>query len=139
VRLKSLKEDRLCLLVMIGVRPAGTKELLALEDGNRESTESWASLRRSQARAMQAPVLAVGDSALGFWAAVGEAWPETREQRGWVHKLSNVLGKLSKRLQARSKEALHDVMYAVSTRMSRGRSPSSPTPTAPSTPRRSSA
>ena len=77
-----LEEDRLCLLVMIGVRPDGTKELIALKDGYRESTESWASLLRSaQGRGMQAPALAVGDGALGFWASVGEVWPETREQR----------------------------------------------------------
>jgi len=108
-----LEEDRLCLLVMIGVRPDGTKELIALEDGYRESTESWASLLRSaQGRGMQAPALAVGDGALGFWAAVGEVWPETREQRDWVHKLANVLDKLPKRLQARAKEALHEIMYA---------------------------
>jgi transposase-like protein len=108
-----LEEDRLCLLVMIGVRPDGTKELIALEDGYRESTESWASLLRSaQGRGMQAPALAVGDGALGFWAAVGEVWPETREQRDWVHKLANVLDKLPKRLQGRAKEALHEVMYA---------------------------
>jgi putative transposase len=110
-----LEEDRLCLLVMIGVRPDGTKELIALEDGYRESTESWASLLRgAQQRAMQAPVLAVGDGALGFWAAVGEVWPETHEQRDWVHKLANVLDKLPKRLQGRAKEALHEIMYAES-------------------------
>ena len=108
-----LEEDRLCLLVMIGVRPDGTKELIAIEDGYRESTESWLFLLRDlKARGMQAPVLAVGDGALGFWAALREVWPETREQRDWVHKLGNVLDKLPKRLRPKAKEDLHEIMYA---------------------------
>jgi putative transposase len=75
-----------CLLVMIGVRADGTKELIALADGHRESSESWADLLRScKRRGMRAPVLAVGDGALGFWAAVRDVFPETREQRGWFH------------------------------------------------------
>ena len=81
-----LEEDRLCLLVMIGARPDGTKELIAIEDGYRESTESWLDLLRDlKARGMQAPVVAIGDGALGFWAALREVWPETREQRDWFH------------------------------------------------------
>ncbi len=108
-----LEEDRLCTLVMIGVRPDGTKELLAVEDGYRESQESWASvLRDLKRRGMRAPVVAVGDGALGFWAAVGQVWPETREQRCWVHRLANVLDKLPKRLQPKAKRALHEIMYA---------------------------
>jgi transposase-like protein len=108
-----LEEDRLCLLVVIGARPDGTKELIAIEDGYRESTESWLFvLRDLKARGMQAPVVAVGDGALGFWAAVREVWPETREQRDWVHKLGNVLDKLPKRLRPKAKEALHEIMYA---------------------------
>ncbi len=108
-----LEEDRLCLLVVIGVRPDGTKELIAIEDGYRESTESWLFvLRDLKARGMQAPMVAVGDGALGFWAALREVWPETREQRDWVHKLGNVLDKLPKRLQPKAKEALHEMMYA---------------------------
>ena len=89
-----LGDDRkLCLLVMIGARPDGTKELVAIEDGYRESTESWADLLRDlKARGMQAPALAVGDGALGFWAAVRDVWPETRHQRDWVHiRTSNVV------------------------------------------------
>lgn len=75
-----LEEDRLCTLVLIGARPDGTKELLAVEDGYRESTESWAALLRGlKRRGMKAPEVAVGDGALGFWAAVREVWPETRE------------------------------------------------------------
>jgi Transposase, Mutator family len=82
-----LEQDRVCLLVMIGVRADGTKELIALDDGHRESTESWADLLRScKRRGMRAPVLAVGDGALGFWAAVREVFPGTREQRCWFHR-----------------------------------------------------
>jgi transposase-like protein len=107
------EKDRLCLLVMIGVRPDGTKELIAVEDGYRESTESWATLLRDlKRRKMRPPELAVGDGALGFWAAVRDVWPETREQRDWVHVIGNVLDKLPKRLQARAKDLLHEIMYA---------------------------
>ena len=108
-----LEDDRLCTLVMIGARPDGTKELIALEDGYRESTESWADvLRDLRRRGMRAPVVAVGDGALGFWGAVREVWPETREQRDWCHKLANVLDKLPKRLQPKAKRALREIMYA---------------------------
>jgi len=108
-----LEEDRLCALVMIGVRPDGTKELIAIEDGYRESAESWASVLRDLAsRGMRAPVLAVGDGALGFWAALRDVWPETREQRCWVHRIANVLDKLPKRLHGRAKAALHEIMRA---------------------------
>lgn len=108
-----LEEDRLCTLVMLGVRPDGTKELIAVEDGYRESTESWLSLLRDlKRRGMQAPALAIGDGALGFWAAVREVWPETKEQRDWVHRLANVLDKLPKRLQTKAKRALHEIMNA---------------------------
>lgn len=108
-----LEEDRLCTLVMIGVRADGTKELVAVEDGYRESTDSWATvLRDLKRRGLRAPVVAVGDSALGFWAAIGAVWPETREQRCWVHRLANVLDKLPKRLQPKAKQALHAIMNA---------------------------
>ena len=108
-----LEEDRLCLLVIIGVRPDGTKELVAVEDGYRESTESWASVLRSlKKRGMQAPVVAVGDGALGFWAAVRDVWPKTKEQRCWFHKMGNVLDKLPKRLQPKAKKLLREIMYA---------------------------
>ena len=81
-----LEQDKVCLLVMIGVRADGTKELIALADGHRESTESWADLLRScKRRGMRAPVVAVGDGALGFWAAVRDVFPETVEQRCWFH------------------------------------------------------
>jgi putative transposase len=108
-----LEADRLCTLVLIGARADGAKELLAVEDGYRESAESWKTLLRElQRRGMTAPVLAVGDGALGFWAALREVWPATREQACWVHKLVNVLDKLPPRLQPRAKRALHEMMYA---------------------------
>ena len=108
-----LEEDRLACLVIVGVLPDGRKEVIALEDGYRESTESWASvLRDLKRRGMTVPLLAVGDGNLGFWAALRDVFPETREQRCWKHKIANVLDKLPKRLQARAKEQLHEIMYA---------------------------
>lgn len=108
-----LEEDRLACLVLIGVRMDGRKEVIAIEDGYRESTESWASLLRDlKQRGMPAPVLAVGDGALGFWAALRQVYPEASEQRCWVHKIANVLDKLPKRMQARAKEMLHEIMGA---------------------------
>ena len=87
-----LDQEKLCLLVMIGVRSDGRKELVALADGYRESAGSWADLLRScRRRGMTTPVLAVGDGALGFWKAVREVFPETREQRCWFHVQANVL------------------------------------------------
>jgi len=108
-----LEEDRLACLVIIGVLPDGRKEVIALEDGYRESTESWASvLRDLKRRGMPAPTLAIGDGALGFWAALREVYPQTQEQRCWVHKIANVLDKLPKRLQPRAKAMLHEIMRA---------------------------
>ena len=108
-----LEEDRLCTLVMLGVNADGTKELVALEDGYRESKESWASvLRDLRDRGLRAPVVAVGDGALGFWSAVRDVWPETTPQRDWCHKMANVLDKLPKRLRPRAKRALREIMYA---------------------------
>jgi putative transposase len=108
-----LEEDRLACLVIVGVLPNGRKEVIALEDGYRESTESWASvLRDLKRRGMGAPLLAIGDGNLGFWAALRDVYPETKEQRCWKHKLANVLDKLPKRLQTKAKEQLHEVMYA---------------------------
>ena len=108
-----LEEDRLACLVIVGVLPDGRKEIIALEDGYRESTESWASvLRDLKRRGMAAPMLAIGDGSLGFWTALRDVFPETKEQRCWKHKIANVLDKLPKRLQARAKEQLHEIMYA---------------------------
>jgi len=110
-----LEDDRLCTLVMIGVRADGSKELLAVEDGYRESAESWSTVLRSLcSRGMRAPLLVAGDGALGFWKAVRDVWPETREQRCWVHRLANVLDKLPRRLQGQAKRALHEIMEAES-------------------------
>ena len=108
-----LEDDRLCALVVLGVLADGTKELVAIEDGYRESKESWLSLLRDlKKRGMNAPAVATGDGALGFWGAMREVWPETREQRCWVHKIFNVLDKLPARLQPRGKEILHGIMKA---------------------------
>jgi len=108
-----LEDDRLACLVIIGVRPDGVKEVIALEDGYRESTESWATLLRDlKRRGMPAPKLAVADGALGFWAALRQVYPETEEQRCWVHKIANVLDKLPQRLQPRAKSHLHEIMRA---------------------------
>ena len=108
-----LEQDKVCLLVMIGVRADGSKELIALDDGHRESTESWADLLRScKRRGMRAPVLAVGDGALGFWSAVRTVFPETREQRCWFHKIANVLNALPKSAQPGAKAALAEIWNA---------------------------
>ena len=108
-----LEQDKVCLLVMIGVRADGTKELIALDDGHRESTESWLDLLRSaKRRGMRAPVLAVGDGALGFWAALREVFPETVEQRCWFHKIANVLNALPKSVQRGAKTALAEIWNA---------------------------
>jgi len=108
-----LDQDKVCLLVMIGVRADGTKELIALDDGHRESTESWADLLRScKRRGMAAPVLAVGDGALGFWAAVRGVFPETAEQRCWFHKIANVLNCLPKSAHPGAKAALAEIWNA---------------------------
>ena len=105
-----LEEDRLCCLVVIGVKADGTKELLACADGYRESGESWADvLRDLRNRGMTAPVVAVGDGALGFWSALGDVFPETRQQRCWVHKTANILDALPKRLHRTAKAALHEI------------------------------
>ncbi|HEV2536342.1 MAG TPA: IS256 family transposase [Streptosporangiaceae bacterium] len=108
-----LDEHKLCLLVMIGVRADGRKELVALTDGYRESTESWADLLRDCARrGMRAPVLAMGDGALGFWGALREVFPQTTEQRCWFHKIANVLGALPKSAHPGAKKALAEIWNA---------------------------
>jgi putative transposase len=108
-----LEQEKLCLLVMIGVRSDGRKELVALADGYRESTESWADLLRScRRRGMAAPVLAVGDGALGFWKAVREVFPATREQRCWFHKQANVLAALPKSAHPGALAAIKEIYNA---------------------------
>ena len=108
-----LEEAKLCLLVLVGVRADGRKELIALADGYRESVESWADLLRDCARrGMRAPVLAVGDGALGFWGALREVFPATGEQRCWVHKSANVLAALPKSAHPGAKKHLAEIWNA---------------------------
>jgi putative transposase len=108
-----LEQAKAAVLVMIGVRADGTKELVAMADGYRESAEAWAALLRDCVRrGMRAPVLAVGDGALGFWKALREIFPTTREQRCWVHKTANVLDSLPKSAQPTAKKALQDIYNA---------------------------
>ena len=108
-----LEQARLCCLVIVGVRADGTKELVAVADGERESTDSWAEvLRDLRRRGMRAPVVAVGDGALGLWAALRDVFPTTRHQRDWVHKAANVLGCLPKAVQAGARKALSEIRDA---------------------------
>ncbi|UKY47564.1 IS256 family transposase [Streptomyces inhibens] len=108
-----LQEAKAAVLVVMGVRADGTKELIAMADGYRESSESWAGLLRDcQRRGMRAPVLAVGDGALGFWNALNEVFPETRHQRCWVHKTANCLDGLPKSAQPAAKKAIQDIYNA---------------------------
>ena len=108
-----LEEARLCTLVIVGVRVDGTKELVSITDGHRESTESWADvLRDLRRRGMKAPVLAAGDGALGFWGALSEVFPETTHQKCWVHKMANVMNALPKSAQPAARAALAEVRDA---------------------------
>jgi putative transposase len=107
------EDDRLCLLVVIGVREDGTKELLAVEDGYRESTDSWAAVMRDlKARGANEPKLVIGDGALGTWAALRDVFPQARRQACWVHAIARVLDALPKRLQPDAKKLLHQMMEA---------------------------
>ena len=107
-------DDRLCLLVIIGVTEHGRKELVAVEDGFREPTTSWEELLVGlrERGLTTAPKLAIGDGALGFWKAMTKTYPSCRHQRCWVHKTANVLNKLPKSMQPKVKEALHDILMA---------------------------
>jgi transposase-like protein len=108
-----LEQERLCLLVLVGVRADGHKELIALTEGYRESEGSWADLLRDcKRRGMRAPVLAAGDGALGFWAALGEVFPGTVRQRCWFHKTANVLAALPKSAHPGAKKALAEIWGA---------------------------
>jgi len=108
-----LEQARLCCWAMVGVRADGTKELVAIADGERESTDSWAELLRDlRRRGMGAPVVAVGDGALGLWAALRDVFPATRHQRDWVHKAANVLGCLPAAVQAGARKALAEIRDA---------------------------
>lgn len=117
VQVRLGEDKKVCLLVIIGVTNTGEKELLSVTSGYRESKESWLSaLRDLVDRGFKAPFLAVGDGALGFWAAIRECdgFQKTQEQRCWVHKIANVLDKLPKRLQSQAKSMLHEMMRAPS-------------------------
>jgi transposase-like protein len=108
-----LEEARLCALVIIGVRADGQKELVAIADGYRESADSWSALLHDcHRRHMKAPVLAVGDGALGFWKALREVFPETKEQRDWVHKQMNVLSALPASMHPLAKKMLAEIRDA---------------------------
>jgi transposase-like protein len=114
VRLEDTENKRQCMLVVMGATTDGHKELIAVRDGYRESEQSWTELLADlQQRGLTlAPQLATGDGALGFWAALRKVFPQTREQRCWVHKMANVLNKLPKSVQPRAKEDLHEIWMA---------------------------
>ena len=109
-----LEDEKQCILVLIGATPEGRKELIGFTDGARESAQDWRELLLDlKRRGLEAaPKLAVADGALGFWKALGEVWPTTREQRCWVHKAANVLNKLPKSQQPKAKRALHEIWMA---------------------------
>jgi putative transposase len=114
VRLKDQENKKQCILVLMGATADGRKELIAVQDGYRESEQSWSELLLDlkQRGLTFSPQLAVGDGALGFWAAIRKVFPETREQRCWVHKTANVLNKLPKSVQAKAKAMLHEIWQA---------------------------
>ncbi|MCF1458251.1 MAG: IS256 family transposase [Candidatus Thiodiazotropha sp.] len=107
------QDAKLCALVIIGVNERGEKRFLAIEDGIRESTQSWREVLLSlKARGVKAPKLGIGDGAMGFWAALDEVYPQTRHQRCWMHKTGNVLNALPKSVQPKAKQALHEIWQA---------------------------
>lgn len=114
IRLEEPGQDRQCILVLMGATAQGRKELMALADGYRESEQSWKELLLDvKARGLlKGPPVAIGDGALGFWAALRKVYGRTREQRCWVHKTANVLNKMSKHLQPKAKALLHDIWMA---------------------------
>lgn len=107
------EQTKLCALVVIGVNERGQKHFLAIEDGVRESTQSWREvLLKLKTRGMNVPKLAIGDGAMGFWAALEEVYPDTRQQRCWMHKTMNVLNALPNSAQPKAKQALHNIWQA---------------------------
>lgn len=114
IRLEDAGNDKQCILVLMGATADGKKELIAVADGYRESKQSWSELLLGcKARGLEKPPrLAVGDGALGFWAALREVWPTTQEQRCWVHKAVNVLNAMPKHLHPKAKSMLHDIWMA---------------------------
>ena len=114
VRLESPENKRQCMLVLMGATTDGNKELIAIVDGYRESEQSWYELLVDlKNRGLQlAPKLAIGDGALGFWAALRKVFGETREQRCWVHKTANILNKMPKSVQPKAKQDIHEIWMA---------------------------
>ena len=107
------EQDKLCCLVVIGVNARGEKHFLAIEGGVRESTQSWrVVLLGLKSRQMNCPKLAIGDGVMGFWAALEEVYPESRQQRCWMHKTMNIMNCLPKSGQAKAKEMLHNIWQA---------------------------
>lgn len=107
------EQHRLCALVVIGVNARGEKQFLAIEDGSRESTQSWREvLLQLKAQGLRAPKVAVGDGAMGFWAALEEIYPSTRQQRCWVHKTRNIMNALPKSVQPKAKQAVQNIWRA---------------------------
>ena len=107
------EQAKLCALVVVGVNERGEKHFLAIEDGVRESTQSWREvLLQLKSRGMHSPQVAIGDGAMGFWAALEEVFGITRQQRCWMHKTMNVLNYLPKSTQGKAKQALHDIWQA---------------------------
>ena len=110
-----LEEERSCILVVIGADEAGNKELIAVSDGYRESTLSWKEMLirlRDEQGLKDAPRLAIGDGALGFWKALDEVFPTTKRQRCWVHKTANILDKMPKSIQGKAKSMIHEMYMA---------------------------
>jgi transposase-like protein len=114
VRLEEPDTNRMCFLIVMGARENGKKELVAILDGYRESKSSWLEvlLNLKQRGLTEGPKLAVGDGSLGFWAALPEVYPETKEQRCWVHKTANILDKMPGSVQPKAKEKIHDMYMA---------------------------
>jgi len=114
VRLEDTENKRQCFLIIIGACEDGTKELVAVLDGYRESKLSWMELLSSlkERGLIEGPRLAIGDGGLGFWAAIREAYPGAEEQRCWVHKTANILDKMPKSVQPKAKEKIHDIYLA---------------------------
>jgi putative transposase len=107
------EDAKLCALVIIGVNERGEKRFLAIEDGVRESTQSWREvLLGLKARGLNSPKLAIGDGAMGFWAALDEVYGDTRQQRCWVHKMNNVLNRVPQSVQSKMKQSLYDIWQA---------------------------
>ena len=114
VRLEDSGNNRQCILVLMGATEEGKKELIAITDGYRESTQSWRELLLDVKKRglSQSPKAATGDGALGFWAALRQVYPATQQQRCWVHKTANVLNKMPKSIQPKAKSMLHEIWMA---------------------------